>query len=783
MSATERHKRHPHKISVYRTPALAGLPEPTVGFEAEYRKMLAYRSLADLQAIASARSIDPAGDRSSLIAVLAGRLCDPADTRVEVLRTDPPSQAILAYMHLALTPGYALSAGNLLRELSTAYEDGSITWLQPSARRRHIVPVPSEPADSSNEWNMELESLAGAAAPASVPSGVRLGFRQVHAQIALLTQRGLLFCFKQNSATYYSLPLVVRASLPVLSGLVPLCEANKIASLQLQTRSPATLVQSLFDVWQTIHAATGERGAPRGAGAQTEADAPASIVPFVRSDSRPRQPAEDEWPPFQGWDHVPSEIADLTRVHQWYVRPGLYGERRTLLNPLNQAVTIPAPGYRLRRVDRAFLRRKTGCTDEELEFYCALLEEIDALSTQPGQPMVTYPSAMQHLLSLSFAEQIATIVQAWLNTIEWNETDIVLRTQSSPKLGDEAVPPAEPSLRLRRSLSHADYKPVDLYQEWRAGRQAVFRLLSVMEEGRWFSVAGFLHTLFQINPNLFHSSSAASVWWLESTRTHKQFGTTFDDWQQGYGQCLLAMLQGPLTWLGIVSLGTVGGQLEALRLTQLGQFLVGRQPTLGDESDSAASLGAICTFGDDLTISVVPNRIPSQLHRLLGSIGLLEQATPQRFVYRLTAEGIRQWQEAPQTTEEGVSAGASATAGSPPDSGSPPGARIKTRMYPSSLISLLQQHLHMVDPRIDVPAAWQDKLSRWSQNYGLLHVYEDLTVIELADGYALQELLASTSLSEYMIYQFSPCLIAIRPDRVDDLVREMEGRGYTPRLR
>jgi len=104
-------------------------------------------------------------------------------------------------------------------------------------------------------------------------------------------------------------------------------------------------------------------------------------------------------------------------------------------------------------------------------------------------------------------------------------------------------------------------------------------------------------------------------------------------------------------------------------------------------------------------------------------------------------------------------------------------------MYPSSLISLLQQHLHTVDPRIAVPAAWQDKLSKWSRNYGLLHVYEDITVVELADEYALQELLASTSLREHIIYQFSPCLIAIRPDRVDDLVREMEGRGYTPRLR
>jgi hypothetical protein len=790
MSATERQQRHPRKIRIYRAPESTGQPDPAVSFEAEYRKMLAYRSLADLQAIARARGVDlTSDDRSVLIAVLARRLSDQADTRTEVLHTDPPSQAILAYLHLTLTPGHALSAENLIRELSTTYQDGFITWFQRDTRPRKIVPVPSEPADSSSRWDMELESMVRAAAPANMPTGMRLDFRQAYAQIAALTQRGLLFCFKQNNATYYSLPLAVRASLPVLPGLVPLCAANKTASLQVQTRSPSALIQRLFAVWQAMDAATGERDARHGTGDRTQADVrgcthpPGSNGPFVRSDAPPRQPAEDEWPPFQGWDHVPSEIADLTHVRQWYVRPGSYGERRTLLNPLNQAVTIPVPGYRLRSADRAFLRRKTMCTDEELEFYCALLEGIDALSAEPGQPIVTHPSAMQRLLSSTSADQVTTIGQAWLNTLAWSEIDIVLRSQSQPESDAGAVPPTEPMLRLRRSLTHVDYKAADLYQEWRAGRQAVFRFLSVLEEGRWFSIAGFLHTLFQVNPNLFHSYSAASVWWLESTRTRKQFGTTFDDWQQGYGQCLLAMLQGPMTWLGIVSLGTVDGQPQAMKLTHVGQFLVGRQPTLRDEPDSAASCqrmypsSAICTFGDDLTISLVPNRVPSQLHHLLGSIGPLEQVTPQRFVYRVTAEGLRQWQESLWVTKEGTSARAPVAAQTRPDSESLPDGRIGT------LISLLQQLLHTVDSRIDLPAAWQDKLSRWSQNYGLLHVYEDITVIELADEYALQELLACTSLREHIIYQFSPYLIAIRPDRVDALVREMEGRGYTPRLR
>jgi hypothetical protein len=46
----------------------------------------------------------------------------------------------------------------------------------------------------------------------------------------------------------------------------------------------------------------------------------------------------------------------------------------------------------------------------------------------------------------------------------------------------------------------------------------------------------------------------------------------------------------------------------------------------------------------------------------------------------------------------------------------------------------------------------------------------------------LQELLATTALQDYLVYQFSPRLVAIQPDAVDILVQEMEQRGYTPRV-
>ena len=42
--------------------------------------------------------------------------------------------------------------------------------------------------------------------------------------------------------------------------------------------------------------------------------------------------------------------------------------------------------------------------------------------------------------------------------------------------------------------------------------------------------------------------------------------------------------------------------------------------------------------------------------------------------------------------------------------------------------------------------------------------------------------MSNTALREYVIHEFSPRLVAIQPDAVDDLVQEMEKRGYTPHV-
>jgi hypothetical protein len=224
----------------------------------------------------------------------------------------------------------------------------------------------------------------------------------------------------------------------------------------------------------------------------------------------------------------------------------------------------------------------------------------------------------------------------------------------------------------------------------------------------------------------------------------------------------------PLTSLGIVRLGYADERPStfytrppaALQLTETGAFALGRQsalpPALTHESSPGESQWSI---SDDLTVSLKPDRAPAALHDLLYSVGRLLRATPDRFTYRLTAEGVSAW------IESRFDAGAVAD-----------GTGVE------ALIAQLAEHTAGDSQTTGVSPQWQQTLRAWNASRGQLHLYEDLTLIEFADDYALQELLVSTTLADYLVHQFSPRLVAIDSGAADVLLAEMQARGYTPRI-
>lgn len=516
----------------------------------------------------------------------------------------------------------------------------------------------------------------------------------IRKQVNEMIEQGLLMPFAQRRVTYYVLPRLVRFCLPALSGIVESYPEQAVAILDVQTRDFATLNHKLYQVWNYI--------------AENHPQRHASPV---------QDPVESQWTHLEGWTHLPDEITEIKRRGQFFYTH-------------HQTMTVPESAYQLREPDRKALCALEHASDEEIEFYYTLLAEIGAVEGQAGQPLRANNTQIQSLLNMPPGAQLTTLLQTWQATTRWNEMDSVLR--------------ASDDICMRRNVTYTTFKPTNLHAEWREGRLAVFRFLSLLQETHWVSARSLQKTIYEVMPNLAHFLSHTGVWWLESIRRKKQFGATLDDWLASYGHLVVAILAGPLYWLGVVDLGYHNNRLEAVRLTPTGAFMLGRREALFEQQAQVAPQEAI-KLQDDLTAMVMPGSAPIELYNLLGDIGQLESATPQHFFYRLTVDSVQ------NQFDQGQSA--------------------------QTLIAALDQACP-----VEIPASWKNKLEEWQENYGKLHLYQGMTLIELADEYLAQELMMSTSLGKNIIYQFSPRLIAIRPDAVDDFVQEMEKKGYMPRV-
>ena len=522
----------------------------------------------------------------------------------------------------------------------------------------------------------------------------RLSRRAIHDHLVDLAQLGLLLTFKHDNLIYYLLPQTVRFALPPQPGFVPFYPEQNLSQIEIHERSAGVTIQSFYAIWSHI-----VEQHPR------------------KSDARARHQIEETWPQFTDWEHLPEELDEITR------------NRKTPYNLYNVAATVPAPTFTLRSADRNTLRAKVGHTDRESEFYTVLLESLGAIRADPGESIRSHKSKFEYILSLPPTIQLSILTREWIQTTTWSEMDVLRRSASD--------------IRVRRNLMYTSFKPQDLYHEWRAGRQTVLRFLATIDQDRWMSVDGFLKSIFEIKPDLIHAHSDSAVWWLESAKTRKQFGTTYEDWLDSSGRFILTMLEGPLYWLGAISLGYRMDKLVAIKVTEMGSFILMRRSS-SERMPQAMPQNAV-QFGDDLSVTLVPGHAPTQLHDLLHALGKLQETSPQQFVYQITAEGVLHALDQGQTIE--------------------------------SLLGQIGQWCNL-----EIPPGWEKKMAVWSQNYGKLHVYDDIALIELADDYALQELLSNTSLRDHLIHEFSPRLVAVGPEAIDGLLQEMEKRGYTPHV-
>ncbi len=296
-------------------------------------------------------------------------------------------------------------------------------------------------------------------------------------------------------------------------------------------------------------------------------------------------------------------------------------------------------------------------------------------------------------------------------------------------------------LVAQRARYASDFKPQDLLAEIANARQFVARLLRPLDPLVWYSFKSFAEYVRGLRGDFLHTWTTDDVWWLAARKTQHRFDPrNVQNWDASYRAVLAAFLDTTLRWMGVTEVAYEGKELAALRVTALGAALLsnGKASVATEPPDPNAPP---ITWVDDATMRL---RASSGAARAVPLIRAFADSKHEPLTFQVTNASLA------RAFEHGMDV-----------------ADISAKM---------------AEINAPLPGALRARMDTLAANYGRAHLYEHLTVVELADDLALRELLASTSLAEIIVHQFSPRLIVVRDDKLDEWVSEMVKKGYTPRV-
>ena len=430
------------------------------------------------------------------------------------------------------------------------------------------------------------------------------------------------------------------------------------------------------------------------------------------------------------WDYIPEEVRDAQNKNRFSSRdPQL-------------SLTVPPPQPAL--PDEAILRLAPIAGDEtQLNFIYHLLRQAALL--QPGSPVTVWRESKEQFLRRDEAGQLGILARAYFELITWSEMWLMLANQ--------------PSIQLKRAQSryYHPLPPDGMYQLLGGMRGQLLQTLAHLPSGVWISpqdVADLLSTLWPRFDGLAwvpenHYGDDLPSWFLAQDGRPLDTANNKADWHNAQGMFIRHVIQGPLHWLGLVDINVEQGHLTAFRLQGLGDVFFDRVefPPLGDEAlptaKAAVSPPTAAITIQDTNIIVDPTAVPARAHSYLDDIALLADAGTGRFVYQLSAAAIHQAFENGQTLD--------------------------------GILDSWETWL-----AIPMPHAIKNQLTAWHNAYGQVRLYQDVTVIEFGDAYALEEMKAATSLEKHLIAEITPTLVIIPARSVGLLVSELEKAGYTP---
>ena len=420
-----------------------------------------------------------------------------------------------------------------------------------------------------------------------------------------------------------------------------------------------------------------------------------------------------------GWPHYPADLEALKY------------DKQALNQFYNKSFGVPPAPSPVIDEARDELARAVGVKPDRLDFALRLLIYLGLVKAAPHQPLSVVERAFNEWLTQPLLERTLILFTAFANLNTWTELD---------RLSDLHHP--APHLRHAGNLGYGQNYAETLNALSQA-RSLCLLMLRRVPPDRWIDLEAFVARAraFQNNPSVWPLSRGV---YLDLNGRQPNVANA-QDWQAVYGSFLETILTGPLWWQGAVELAERLDRVVAFRLTALGARLLGQNLDY--------TLPRTVKTRDQSAVKFLPNGEVALNVEVAAPdlLGLLTQVCEARsdsagqLIYRLSPAGVARLFEAGWDD--------------------------------AKLIGTLQKSIGLPLPR-----AWLETIAQWWANFGTLHLYADVAVIELADDYALSELLASTSLAQHLLYRFSPRLIAVRADGVDELRNDFVRKGYTPKI-
>lgn len=444
-------------------------------------------------------------------------------------------------------------------------------------------------------------------------------------------------------------------------------------------------------------------------------------------------PRAAELPWVGRWPHVASEVDKQANVppYQLNYRPP------TLLVPLNPTLLATDSLGPLLQVipDQHQL---------ETLVFTLLVAGVLRPREENGLEIVLDEMVWNEVVALPPPEQFLALFSTWLHS-HGDMVDVrrLLRDQ--------------PELRLWR-LAQLEVSFDNFLEDLREARHLLVRLLRGLAYqptagSSWYSLNSLLEKVGEWRPDCYHTFTAPTQWGFQRAGRNLSYHDQ-QAWRSTYGRMIQAVLSGPLYWMGLVNLSLATGrqkprsdqpvtrEILGFQLTEVGRWVLA--PHLYEPPAQVRNLkeekGSITWLGKD-TVQVKPGQGVARSFGLLSRLG---EATGQPFTYRLTGPGLE--------------------------------AAFAQGQRPADLARQLAEE------GAPLPAANLAYLEELYGRYGHIHLYEGLTVIELADDMALAELRAAGLLGDALVHEFSPRLIVIKESEVDGLVEKLIGRSYTPRV-